>query len=378
MNPKRRQPVYWTAWTRRALSAALLLLLAAACGPREAAPGSKQPVPVRFVRVVNPRLPAFDDHQVEIFLAEAQRFAQNQLGLTLQWIDLGAIPIEDFFRRYYPILFPENRMDDPFVVDILEPHPVHAPQLAQALLKNHTDNSFPSLRDFAVEALPAPWIEGIDDKESLFRLIAEFHLQELAELAALPSPSDPAVKLLDPNLPFHQYVYWDAAAERVRRFDLILTNQLLASAETIDASIHSSLRGGITTGFTERSRGIYGGTVVLSTYPVLGKEGPFVQMRGGFYKDEEAARILGAYSAHEFGHLFLHRGHPYDHPACVMNPAKSLRYREWYAEIEQTGRHPSCTLPHEAPLRDLFLGHRPLGERTASTALRLWDRFTGN
>jgi len=197
-------------------------------------------------------------------------------------------------------------------------------------------------------------------------------------LASLPAPGDSGRKLLDPNLPFHQYVYWDAAIERVRRFDFILTNQILASAESVDASIHTSLRGGITTGFTERSHGLYGGTIILSSYPVSGTDEPLRQMRGGDYGTEEEARILGAYSAHEFGHLLRYWGHPFDHEACVMNPARSLRYREWYDAIEAKTAVPSCREPHPPAIKSLFLKNRPWSERALDGSLRLWDRLTGN
>ena len=286
--------------------------------------------------------------------------------------------IETFFRRYCPVVFPENRAEDPFVLEIIEPNPVHTNKLAAALAKNHQVDSLDSLREFASAVLPAAGFEGIDTKDAFFKVVAAHHLQKLSVLSRLPAAPGAAKRLLDPALPYHQYVYWDAAAERVRRFDFILTNQALASAESVDASIHSSLRGGVTTGFTERSHATYGGTVVLSTYPVLGEAGPIREMRGGDYAPKDAARYLGAYSSHEFGHLLLHRGHPFDHPACVMNPAKALRYQEWYEEIETAPLKPSCRQPHDTPLTGLFLHGRPWWEQARDKTLRYWDRLRGD
>ena len=368
-------------WSQRCASlcaAALVLALAAGCTPREIPFDSEEAVPIRVLRVTNPNLPEFTDRELEIFLAEAQRFALDQLHVRVRWIDLGEVTTESFFRDYFPVVFPEHRTDDPFVLNIIEPNPAHARKLSVALIEGHQSDSLSELMTFAGEILPSEQLEVVDSKGRLFDLVARHHLEMLAVLAGLKAPRQPGVPLLDEALPYHQYVYWDAAVRDVRRYDLIITNQILASAETIDAQIHASLRGGITTGFTERSNATYGGSIVLSTYPVLGEEEPLVEMRDGSYTRDEAARYLGAYTSHELGHLLLHLAHPFDQPHCIMNPARLLRYREWYQSIERQQVKPGCAIPRDRPIRGIFFADRPLLARIGNNLLHAWDRLAGN
>lgn len=364
--------------TVRVCVAAFLLAAGARCTPKEVPFESPEPVPIRVLRVTNAYLPEFTDRELEIFLAEAQRFALDQLHVRIRWIDLGEMSTDQFFREYFPVVFPEYRTEDPFVLNIIEPNPAHARKLALALAEGHQRDSLAELMAFASEILPPEQLEVVDSKGRLFDLVAKHHLEQLAVLAALEAPQAKGVPLLDNALPYHQYVYWDAAVREVRRYDLIITNQLLASAETIDAQIHASLRGGITTGFTERSNATYGGSIVLSSYPVLGEEPPLVEMRGGSYTRDEAARYLGAYTSHELGHLLLHLDHPFDQPDCIMNPARLLRYREWYQDIERAPRKPGCAIPTDRPIREVFFGNRPLLGRIGNSILHAWDRLSGN
>ncbi len=95
--------------------------------------------------------------------------------------------------------------------------------------------------------------------------------------------------------------------------------------------VHSALRGGITVGTTRYSRdGPFHTYAFLSTFPFSNDYVPIVQLRGGArYDEEEAARLAGAYLAHEIGHVLLHLGHPFNQSACVMNPAQLLDFRAW-------------------------------------------------
>lgn len=365
---------------RRAASGVVvfLILTLGACGPREVHPGSDRPVELRLLRVSGKEGEEFDDEQVGILLAETQRFAREWMGIQLTWIDLGETDVESFFRRNYPIVFPENRTADPYVLDIIEPNPVHNAKLAEALARGAEGISESELRERAAVVLAERELQPTASRQELLRVIAAFHLRTLSVLAQLLSPTNGEKPLLDPALPFHQYVYWSAAIERVRRFDLILTSQILASAETIDPSIHASLRGGVTPGFVERSNGIYGGTVVVSSYPFLGDELPLRQLRGGTsFGPEEAPRLAGAYATLELARLLLHAGFELDEERCLMNPPVALRFREWYERVETPPPGRNCVLEPGAPLREVFLGNRPWWERTKNTVLRVLDRLAG-
>ena len=100
--------------------------------------------------------------------------------------------------------------------------------------------------------------------------------------------------------------------------------------------VHSALRGGITVGTTSYSRdGPFHTYAFVGTFPFSNDHVPIVQLRGGArYDEEEAARLAGAYLAHEINHVLLHLGHPFNQSACVMNPAQLLDFRAWQNKLD--------------------------------------------
>ena len=113
--------------------------------------------------------------------------------------------------------------------------------------------------------------------------------------------------------------------------DVILTNQVLASAEYSMNSVHSAIRGGISNGVTTANpSALFKATAIVSTYPMIGSDPGTRKLRGGeAYSDEEAARFAGLVLVHEIGHQLFHYDHPYAVKACVMDPTRLLYFREW-------------------------------------------------
>ena len=149
--------------------------------------------------------------------------------------------------------------------------------------------------------------------------------------------------------PYNEWVYWDSMGYRDLPFDIVITNQIIASAEYTAQTIHTALRGGLTVGsasYAKSSR--YGTYVFFSTFPLAGT-GPNLRELGDgdAYDGVEAARLAGAYLAHEIGHQLFHFGHPYGNPACVMHPVSLLKFREWYERLNPTkcrvGSEPAMT-----------------------------------
>ena len=70
--------------------------------------------------------------------------------------------------------------------------------------------------------------------------------------------------------PYNEWVYWDTLGYGNLPYDLVITNQLIASAEYYGVDIHSAIRGGVTVGTTSYSRtGKYGSYVFMSMFPFL-------------------------------------------------------------------------------------------------------------
>ena len=135
--------------------------------------------------------------------------------------------------------------------------------------------------------------------------------------------------------PYNEWVYWDTLGYGDLQYDLVITNQFIASAEYYGVDIHSALRGGVTVGTTSYSRtSKFSSYIVMSTFPFLDNSDATKLMRGGEqYSEADAAELAGAYMAHEIGHLLFQLGHPFGQRACVMNPASMLHFREWFDQI---------------------------------------------
>jgi hypothetical protein len=65
------------------------------------------------------------------------------------------------------------------------------------------------------------------------------------------------------------------------------------------------------------------------------------------FTPEEAARLAGVGAAHELGHQLFHFLHPYDNPACVMNPVPMFAYRAWVEKLSPQ----DCPLGSSPPMQ---------------------------
>jgi hypothetical protein len=141
--------------------------------------------------------------------------------------------------------------------------------------------------------------------------------------------------LLD-DAPYNEWIYWDTLGYGKLPYDLIITNQLIASAEYIDVDIHSAIRGGVTLGTTTYSRNNpFGAFVFWSTFPFTDNSEVTLSQRGGErYSASEAAQLSGAGLAHEIGHLLFRFGHPFGQTSCVMNPVSMLQFRAWLQHLD--------------------------------------------
>lgn len=129
--------------------------------------------------------------------------------------------------------------------------------------------------------------------------------------------------------PYNDYTFWDSLGYGDIPFELLVTNQIIASAEYRGAAAHSAVRGGYTNGITinnEHSR--FRTTSIWSTFAFTSEDDWVVQVRNGErYEPQEAVRLAGIIATHEIGHQQFHLGHPFGWVACIMNPIPMFAYR---------------------------------------------------
>lgn len=152
------------------------------------------------------------------------------------------------------------------------------------------------------------------------------------------------------DMPYNEWVWWDSLGYGDMSYDIVITNQLVASAEIYDMSVHSSIRGGITAGTTTFSKQArYGSYVYIMVYPMLNDSKMLVELREDeSYTSEQVTSYAAALLTHEIGHQLLHLGHPFGNSKCIMSPTPLLKYREWLEGLD-AGECPLNSEPAMTP-----------------------------
>lgn len=286
------------------------------------------PQKIRVVRVINPRLPSITDEEFSQILEQAKTVFKKTKGVDLVFIDSGTVNIRDFFFKYggedpdkvETFMQPRNRMIQAFSND--------RSQTYEYMFENVAPLVDPATRS------------RLKTREDIIRLAVSSHFDKLSQIKGLRLPD--GAPLLERG-PYGEFTYWGKINLKQADYDLIITNQILASMETEDVSVSASMRGGVNTGMTSPSPGPYGGAALLSTFPILTEHSYFTRDHGRNYDRGTGILIAGTYLTHELAHLILHEGHPVKHPGCVLNTARGLRYLDWY---EDAVNRPACKKKH--------------------------------
>jgi hypothetical protein len=293
-------------------------------------PGST--VQIRVVQAVNGRLPRMSPEQMKIVLASAQLTVWKNFGVYVEFTEAPEIGIDRLFALIPPSIR-EARLQS--IYDF-KSGTGDKQKLAEGIFTTLTERGT-KLEDalaFAAPYLPAD--AHPKDLTSFADLLAKVMLERLDQWRNVNAADGAPV--LDYS-PYNEWVYWDTLGYGNLPYDLVITNQFIASAEYYGVDIHSAIRGGVTVGTTSYNRtGKYGSYIFWSTFPFSDNSENSKRLRGGEeYSEVDAAELSGAYLAHEIGHLLLQLGHPFGQKACVMNPVSMLRFREWFNQINAEG-----------------------------------------
>jgi hypothetical protein len=288
-------------------------------------PGST--VQIRVAHAANNRLKRMTAEQLRILLSVAKFTVQKNFGVNVEFTDIEEISVEHLFAHIPPRVM---ALSSPAIYDF-KSGAGDRYKLAEGLFQTLTQRGT-KLEDavkFVAPFLPAAHPRDLREFSSL---LTEVMLSRLEDWRGINAAD--GMPVLDAS-PFNEWVYWDAAGYGNLPYELVITNQLIASAEYVDVDIHSALRGGVSVGTTTYSRGSkFGAYIFWSTFPFQDASEYTRKLRGGeVYSPEEAAELSGIYLAHEIGHLLFQFGHPFGKNSCLMNPVSMLRFREWSRQI---------------------------------------------
>ena len=322
------------SFSRRAALAALLIPVAARSQAPAAAvmplPQLPATVELRTRYFHNPRFPRADARLLASVLVHARRLAREHLGLALEFDAPAEIAIDQGFAHFgarevaklAPTLFDFKRGTG------------DRARLVEGTRRDleRSGSSLDSMLRYAQPHLLQPPASA--DFQGLAQAVVQTQLARIGHWRDLKGGD--GRPLLDES-PYNEFMAWlSAAAAGPWPYEVILTNQLIASVEMDFNHLHSALRGGVTNGITTQSPQSRDGLVsVLSLYPFTSNDQATLELRGGVpAQGDEPALWAAALLVHELGHQLLHLNHPFARAACVMNPPPMLRFREWVAGLD--------------------------------------------
>ncbi len=284
---------------------------------------------LRVAHAVNDRLPRMTPEQLTTLLDAAQRTALEHFGVHLKFSTVTETTV-DAVLALIPPKVRQARMNE--IYDF-KSGKGDRKRLAESILVTLQERKT-KLADALAYA--RPYLPATISPKSLQEfsvILAEVMLEGLNDWRSIQAIDGKPV--LD-DTPRNEWVYWDTVGYGELPYDLVITNQLVASAEYTAVEVHTAIRGGLTTGTTTFSRTSPSGSFVFwSTFPFTDSSPLSHALRGDEdYNTTQAAALSGAYLAHEIGHMLFKFGHPFGQNKCVMNPASMLHYRTWQQQLD--------------------------------------------
>ncbi|MES2975646.1 MAG: hypothetical protein V4757_18650 [Pseudomonadota bacterium] len=314
------------AWVFCALAALAAAAQAQASRPLPL-PDVRKGVALRVAYVHNPRFPALPAAQLDRVLALAAAHLKSHFGLAVAFGQPVELPVARVFSALSPRLaaVAEAQRLDPGVNEFgLE-------RLSRELLKDLTrEGDLAAQKRFA-----SAWLvqQPADASDIAFaRALVQTQHALLRNWQQLKGADGQPLIGTDR---YNEYAYWNLIGSTSLPYEVLVTNQLIASAEWEGSSVHSALRGGVSNGVTTESRAARWKLVsVLSSFPFLDASAQTVRLRGGDTPaPAEAENYMALLLAHELGHQLLHLGHPFENRHCLMTPPVVLRFRQWAADL---------------------------------------------
>jgi len=294
-----------------------------------------QPLILSVAHVLNPRFKALSKQQLNSILQRSKILIKQHFDIDVQFKNAETLAIDEFFKYLKPSVMAGSRAD---IVDITLLNDASRARMVKSIadtLKNYK-NDEQKVIDYAKPYLIKPYlVKGAEPKNisELSIALADTLLARLNFWHQIVA--DDGQPVLN-NSEYNQWVWWDSMGYGEMPYDIVITNQLVASAENYGMDVHSSIRGGITAGTTTYSRRAqFGSYVYVMLYPMLNDNELLEKLRDDTaYSDEQITDYAAALLTHEVGHMLLHLGHPFGNASCIMSPTPLLKYRSWYQSLD--------------------------------------------
>jgi hypothetical protein len=303
--------------------------------PQPAIP--QQPISLRVANVVNSRFKQLSQYQLVQILKRSQQLVKQYFDVEVVFVDLQTIPVEAVFKQLTPRVIAE-RQGEIVNIDYIDAQAREAMQ--QSLFKTLSNYSGNQQN---VIAFAQPYLLHPDIKQQDFIGLSYTLVETLiTRLRYWQTQTAADGKPVLDSTAYNEWVWWDSLGYGDLPYEVMITNQLVASAEYYGMDVHSALRGGLTAGTTTYSKqSALGAYAYIMVYPMLNDTDLLTTLRQDkTYSEQQIIDYSAALLAHELGHLLLHLGHPFGSRACIMSPTIMLNYRDWFDHLDAT----QCTV----------------------------------
>lgn len=253
---------------------------------------------MRVAYVINPRLPRMDTAQVQTLLAATSKTVREHFGVELHFAPAQEISIETLFAR-----IPAKRRE----WALAEIYDFKSGKGDRARLAKAFGAGFKETGEPLAEliAYTRPHIGELKENsyEALGLALSELQVSRIERWKTIKAlDGGPAIDAAV----YNEFTMWIALGYIDLPFELVLTNQIIASVEYVLPAVHAAIRGGFTNGITTYSRSSRFKTMsVWSTFAFTADDAWATQMREGeSYNAEEAASLAGVAAAHEIAISF--------------------------------------------------------------------------
>ena len=291
---------------------------------------SNETIELRVANVVNARFSNLTDAQLKELLEKTVVMVKQHFGISITFTEAETVPIERFFSYLKDNVRAARRNDIMEFGRITQKDRQKMQDGVYEVLSNYWSDR-EVIADFARPYLLVPY-EGDDFKQLAKALVDTLLIRLKYWQKQTAADGKPVID----DKPYNEWVWWDSIGYGDMPYDVVITNQLVASAEIYDMSVHSSIRGGITAGTTSYSeQGRFNGYVYAMVYPMLNDSEMLFKLRNDeHYTSDQVTTYAAALLTHELGHLLLHLGHPFGNHYCIMSPTPLLKYREWVEGLD--------------------------------------------
>lgn len=292
---------------------------------------TRQPITLRVANVVNPRFKQLSENQLRRILKRSQKLVKQYFDVAVDFSEIQTRNIADVFNTLKPEVI-RQRKTEIVAIGFIDKNDREEMQVSiyRTLANYSLDEK--KVIDYAQPYLLHPEIKQTDFIGLSYALVDS--LISRLDYWKKQKATD-GFPVLDAN-GYNEWVWWDSLGYGDLPYEVLITNQLVASAEYYGMDVHSSLRGGLTAGTTSYNRNALLSTYAyVMVYPMLNDTDLLTMLRqDSSYSDEQIINYSAALLTHELGHMLLRLGHPFGNKHCIMSPTKLLNYRDWYNQLD--------------------------------------------